>query len=72
MAQLKNIWQSKDVPWIRLYQDYLMARTIIKIEDHGIWITDFINWEDNNDKFIAVLILKLKHDIKWYLNELWC
>jgi hypothetical protein len=72
MAQLKNIWQSKDVPWIRLYQDYLMARTIIQIEDHGIWITDFINWEDNNDKFIAVLILKLKHDIKWYLNELWC
>ena len=72
MTNLKNIWQWKDVPWIRLYQDYLMARTIIKVEHLGIWITDYINWEDNNNKFVIELIIKLKKDIRYYLNELWC
>jgi hypothetical protein len=73
MAVFRSPLDLSDLPWLKVFQDYRMAHYIFQVEHRGIYLTDYLGWEDEKDlRKVTQFIIGMQKQINYYLDAIWC
>jgi len=73
MAIYKSPMDLSSLPWLKVIKDFRMARYIFRVEHRGIYIKDYLGWEDEKSlKRVTEFIVGLQKEVNYYFDAIWC
>jgi hypothetical protein len=73
MAQYLGLKSLSNLTWLKVYNDFMRARFIIRVEHRGIFIKDIISYEDEKSlTVVTCFIIRLQKEVNYYLDAIWC